>query len=531
MLNFNKYIFILFLSVLSYTHVSAQVVWENIIGTINEETVSGIYPAYNNEYLISGVIKREGHINSRNVLLYFVDSLGNLIRSRELNLGGDDGSGRVYKTQDGNFIMGGFSECKFGDGRNNHTNYDYYYEDFALMKFSPNGTLLWHLCLGSSGSEEYGTLTALPNNNGYIVVFGHDGEFTDGDIANNYGDNDIVVMKISNQGDIMWQQNIGGTGSESLRTVLINNDGLITICATTNSNDFDLANKPAPLFNWICYLDTNGTVVKNMFYGDTTSNYHFDCKLLEKPDGNYIIYGYYLSKNGSNGCLDTVNFEAFYATLDTLGNCSDFHFYGGSLDDRFNNGYWLNNGDLVFTGTMYSTDRDGAGRVFSSYTPWMIQVDPASGDIKGKYLYDNSEGERFAMLEILPNDDIICVGSNNSTENSNYYYEGAGRAVPDIRIIKLSLLQTNITDSNNNQIFKLFPNPTNTQVTLSFSQAIKTPCQLYITNQIGKIISQQEVNSTQTQLNIDLSTFANGHYFVTLSNSSFSSTQQLVVIR
>ncbi|MCH8319021.1 MAG: T9SS type A sorting domain-containing protein, partial [Bacteroidetes bacterium] len=88
-----------------------------------------------------------------------------------------------------------------------------------------------------------------------------------------------------------------------------------------------------------------------------------------------------------------------------------------------------------------------------------------------------------------------------------------------------------ITEFNNNVKFSIYPNPTNGQFVLEFSDQKKDNYLLEVRNIIGKLIYTQEFNnmSGDFQKQIDFSNHDKGVYFINISSSFGTRTEKIIV--
>ena len=88
-----------------------------------------------------------------------------------------------------------------------------------------------------------------------------------------------------------------------------------------------------------------------------------------------------------------------------------------------------------------------------------------------------------------------------------------------------------ITEFDNNVIFGIYPNPTNGQFIVEFSNQKKDDYLIEVKNIIGQLIYTGQVNNISENFTkqIDLSKHNQGVYFLSISNSSGTRTEKLIV--
>ncbi|MBX2898648.1 MAG: hypothetical protein KF775_03305 [Cyclobacteriaceae bacterium] len=79
----------------------------------------------------------------------------------------------------------------------------------------------------TSEIQDYGTAITATSDDGFVLA----GHFTTTPQKGN-GSNDILLIKIGNQGTFQWMKTLGGSGSETVCTIRETEDGGLLICGT-----------------------------------------------------------------------------------------------------------------------------------------------------------------------------------------------------------------------------------------------------------------------------------------------------------
>ena len=110
--------------------------------------------------------------------------------------------------------------------------YDNY---FGVRRHSPTGDIVWQRKLGTNDNIQKVALAIDIDSQGNIVVAGNSTV-----VATNYrgGGNDILLVKYSPNGSMLKSQHLGGTSTERLFSILVNENELY-ISGITYSTDFD----------------------------------------------------------------------------------------------------------------------------------------------------------------------------------------------------------------------------------------------------------------------------------------------------
>lgn len=104
-----------------------------------------------------------------------------------------DGAMDIINTLDGGYLISGYTLSNDGDVSVNFGGGDVW-----LLKIDVNGIIEWEKSYGGS-SFDFGQKILQTNDDGYILVGTSDS--SDGDVANNYGQSDVWIVKLSAAGN------------------------------------------------------------------------------------------------------------------------------------------------------------------------------------------------------------------------------------------------------------------------------------------------------------------------------------------
>ena len=146
-----------------------------------------------------------------------------------------------------------------------------------------------------------------------------------------------------------------------------------------------------------------------------------------------------------------------------------------------------------------------------------------------KYLLERQAQGEIAFQKVLESENLMEYLDANLKENTAYSYRL--KAVSSIsesgfRKIDLKTLAILSNQSEENMVFKVFPNPTNEQLTISFAEPISGD--LCFVNLIGKTIFEHQITK-QKSVEIDVSTFKKGIYLVVIRIDQELYSQKVIV--
>ena len=145
---------------------------------------------------------------------------------------------KIIQAKDGGFLVG---------SSNNEVLYDYY-----ILKVNQNGEIEDSLSLGTMRPR-----IILELEDGFLLArnVGPDG-------PNAHGEYDILLSRIDEAGNVLWQRSYGGSLHELVSDVFANANGGFTVFGYTNSSDGDLQNKEGDDYDiWVFHIDASGELI------------------------------------------------------------------------------------------------------------------------------------------------------------------------------------------------------------------------------------------------------------------------------
>lgn len=219
---------------------------------------------------------------------------------------GDDIANSAIETNDNNFLVIG-STSSFGSGGT----------DGYVSKVNSAAKEIWDKAIGGSGDEAFFNGKQLSNGEyilvGYTTSFGNGGE-------------DLMVTKIDNFGNIMWNRTFGGANDERGFSVLETSDGNLIVAGYTRSFG------AGSLDVFIIKIDFDGNEIWSKSYGTSGNDWFNGQGLVEDSAGNYVLVGSWWKGGGSTP------HDGLFMKIDSNGQILVLKGYGAN-DDEGLNGY------------------------------------------------------------------------------------------------------------------------------------------------------------------------------------------------
>jgi hypothetical protein len=197
----------------------------------------------------------------------------------------------AMQTSDGGYLIASNSNM-LGNNTGNITctPHSYGWNEAVLFKLDSNLNLEWQQCYG--GSDHDGITTLMEVSDGYIFV-AYTGS-NDGDVSGWHGDDDIWIVKIDYNGNIVWQNALGGSNGDGLGTLTQLSNGDIVSFAATSSNNGDVSgNHSMSEYDhdiWFVKLSSEGELLYQQCIGGAGSEELY-FGVVQKNDNNFVIAG------------------------------------------------------------------------------------------------------------------------------------------------------------------------------------------------------------------------------------------------
>ncbi len=365
--------------------------WTRVFGGSEDEAFFNfIAPTSDGGYIFTGTSESSdgvigGNYGGFDIWVAKLSSEGEI--EWQQNYGGseDDGPYSIAETSDGGYIISGTSQSSDVDVSNNYGGWDYW-----LLKLSNEGEIEWERNYGGTGDDIFPFLE-FTDDGGYLISGISDSD--DVDVTNNYGNNDIWIIKITSEGEIEWEKNYGGSGNELTSFIKQTNDGGYILTSTTNSIDGDIGNNIGGHDLWVAKLTIEGEIEWEQNYGGTESERWFGF-VQQTFDGGFILGS---STFSSDGDVSENNGEEDYwlVKLSNIGEIEWEQSYGGSGHERmFSMCPQTSDGGFILSGSTDSSDGDVSNNN-GAHDFWVVKIGSETSPVLN---YETTE-----RIDLYPN--------------------------------------------------------------------------------------------------------------------------------
>lgn len=301
--------------------------WEKHYGGSGPDRAKAIVQTDDGGYFLGGESGSSDHDVSGNngnydIWVLKLDSNGTI--EWEKNFGGtyQESGQAVLQTENGNFLVGGYSSSSDQDVSGN-----YGFQDSWILKLDASGGVIWEEHYGGSNDDE--VIHLLEKENGNYIVSCNSESF-DHDVSGNNGQTDAWVFEMDPSGTIQWEDHYGGSSNEEVSSVARTGNGGYTIAGLSSSSDQDVSGNYGYFDYWVFQIDSTGTLEWERNYGGNDVD---RSKAIAKGiDGGYVITG--MSKSSSEDVsMNHGAYDYWTIKVDSLGNMEWERNYGGSSGD------------------------------------------------------------------------------------------------------------------------------------------------------------------------------------------------------
>lgn len=348
---------------------------------------------------------------------------------------------------------------------------------------------------GDSTSSELPFHLQSCSNGGYLLV----GQYNDS--ANS--DGDMQAIRVTNDGSLVWDKKFGGTEYESCNSSIQAPDGGFFILGWTRS--FGAGQRDF----YLVRTDSLGVQVWQKTYGGGGDEVGYG--ILSLLDGNYLLTG-----AGSQGSSTSIG-RLYKIRPDGIVLWAKTYLYPGNSGNNLYKTIEMPNGDLVSVGLTDMNSNDNGG--------WLVRTD--------------SDGNVIWHREYNKNQYTDLFYSVLATEDGGYLLSGQARneftLSQDAWLLKVDsvgcpypncLVGVDEVDKSK-VVVDVWPNPVSDILNIEFQHQEKAEYCLF--DMSGRLMAQ--ATTTQMRETIDVSTFENGLYLLTIIQGEMKTTLKVVVQR
>jgi hypothetical protein len=332
--------------------------WQKHFGGSENDKALDIIQTLGGDFIVLGSSESSDldvseNAGSKDFWLVKLSNNGVLLWEKSFGFLGEDYGTTLLETKDGGFLITGVLDVSASNGQGNakSTIINHAGGDYWVLKTNHLGALEWSRYFGGSFTEIPLGIVETDNHN-YIIVGSSDSN--DFNISNNKGSYDFWMTKIATDGSLLLEKTFGGSEIDEASAITATNDGNFIIVGNTRSADKDVSKNNGAADIWILKVSKEG----NLIWEKTIGGSSFDVAkaIYKTQDNGFLIAG--SSRSLDNGFQNKGQNDALILKIDENGNLLWQKTFGGSEIDFLYDVVELNNKSIIAVGESSSSDQD-----------------------------------------------------------------------------------------------------------------------------------------------------------------------------
>ena len=334
-----------------------NLMWAKNYGGTSTEIAKSIIQTNDGNYVVAGYtlssdLDVDANNGQKDFWILKLDVSGNIVWKKNYGFSGQDEAFSIIQTNDGGFFTCGYLDvtASGGDGNDNARAAKHGIGDYWAVKLDAQGNFEWRRYFGGSNNDR--ATSAIQTSNGDFIITGS-ADSDDFDITNSKGNDDIWLIKISATGTLIWEKSFGGSQIEDSFKVIPTNDGNYFVLGSTISSDKDISQDLGGKDIWLLKIDNNGNLIWEKSFGG--NQFDIASSIIQLQDGNYMISGH--TRSDDKYTIKGQN-DILLIKIDNNGNEIWSDTFGGSKIDNANDLIETHKQTIVVVGQTQSDDFD-----------------------------------------------------------------------------------------------------------------------------------------------------------------------------
>ena len=224
------------------------------------------------------------------------------------------------------------------------------YYDFLLLNLSQEGDIIWSKVYGGLGKDVAGKINKISDTE-YLLMGNSDSHL--GEFSDNHGIYDALFIMVNELGETQWIKMIGGNREDIISKIIKSQEGGYLSIGYSKSNTDDVPDNLGEIDVWMIKFSEEFDIVWTKSYGGIGNDIF--SSVVQTVQGDYLISGY---TDSLEGFFSTQfgNDDAFFSKANDLGEIEWIKYLGGSESDYAKSVNLISNDKLFISGDTYSED-------------------------------------------------------------------------------------------------------------------------------------------------------------------------------
>lgn len=368
-----------------------------------DKVINSAVKASDNEFVIAGystedVNKKIKNAGLTDFWIAKINKNGDFISQNLFGSSGYDKARVIKKTKDGGYIVVGFSV-----------------DDILVLKLNQSLEVEWQKSIGGSSIDEaYDAIQT--SDEGFILVGASKSK--DGDLEDNLGSFDYLVIKLNKNGKLEWLRNFGGSIDDLAKSVVEVDDGYL-VAGYSYSGDWDVTNKVGEADIWVIKIDKEGNFIWEKSYG---GKYDDKCySIIKANDEGFIISGITRSSKEDINKKDVEAEQDIYILkIDKDGNVIWKKTYGELGTEGFSTIVAKDNNGYIISGYRFKVDKIEDQLFYGHDIIWIFKIDN-EGNLVKEVFFDEGKDTRAPVVIPTEDNGYLVFGNIYETRTSRYF--------------------------------------------------------------------------------------------------------------
>ena len=349
-----------------------------------------------------------------------LDSSGNQIWNRAYGGNESEYGLSVKSCLDGGSVIVGTTGSHSGDINGYHGNGDLWF-----LRLSASGDLLMQKVYAGNQTDEGGDI--LQTTDGGYVITGYTMS-DDGDASGHHGGGDLWMIRLDQNGTMLWQKAMGGSKRDSGSSIIQTSDGGFAMTGNSYSSDGDVTANHGSSDLWVLKTDAGGNLLWQKTFGG--SKLDWGHSLVELPGGDLVVTGVTASSDGEVSMNHGAG-DIWVIRLTSAGEKVWEKTYGGSFSDNVWKMVPSSNDGVYLSGESFSVDGDFSGN-HGDADLWVAEID-GNGTLLWYRMLGGQYYESGSWLTRMPDGNVTVCGTTRSSDGDVLGSRGEG----DLWIVKV----------------------------------------------------------------------------------------------
>ena len=330
--------------------------WDQTIGTTSNDNLVQVNTTSDGGFILGGYTsggisgdKTEANMGGTDMWVVKLDALGNIQWQNSIGTSAYDNLVDIVQTVDGGFLLGCTSSAGISGDK---TEAAIGLSDFWIIKLNASGVIMWQNTIGGTGNDNLTDIEPVPS--GGFLLSGYSSSGISGDKTDaNIGLYDYWIVKINPFGTIQWQHTIGGDNNDKLLQTVKSNSGNYVLAGQSvsgisgNKTEAQIGTEDY----WLVEIDIDGNIIwQNTIGGPGYDVFESICVI---ENGGYLIGGTSSSNIGGDKTalsFNNIRYSEVYdgyeveetndmwvIKLDSVGNVIWDKTYGSYKEEQLGN--------------------------------------------------------------------------------------------------------------------------------------------------------------------------------------------------